>query len=346
MATLDIFKQNAFSLLSMLPAVEKVDFLPQRLGQLGIFTPYPVRTKTVAIEDRDGVLSLIPTSLRGAPLEERKNEKRKVRDFRTVRIAKGDRITADELADIRAFGSETETMQVQAEIMRRLAGPVGLMNDVELTLENMRLGCIQGLVKDADGSTIYDWNSEWGITLGGGAEFAFDLSNASPASGAVRTMCTAVLRAMMRNSKGAWNSGTGVYALCGDQFWDKLTAHPEVRSTYLNYVAAADLRAPLAYETVYYGGITFENYRGTDDGTTVGIATDKAKFFPVNAPGVFLEVFSPGENFEYINQPGKPIYPLIVPDRDRQMYADVEVYSYPLHVLTRPLMIQSGRAGA
>jgi Phage major capsid protein E len=343
MATLDVFKQNAFQLVSMLPAVDKVDWLPQRLGQLGIFTPYPVRTKTVSIEDRDGVLSIIPTSPRGAPLDQRKNEKRKIRDFRTVRIAKGDRITADELADIRAFGTETETMQVQAEIMRRLAGPVGLMNDVELTLENMRLGCIQGLVKDSDGSTLVDWNSEWGVAS---TEFPFDLSNASPASGAVRKVCTQIVRAIMRNAKGAWNTGTGVYALCDDVFWDNLTAHPEVRATYLNYVAAANLRDPLAYESFYYGGITFENYRGTDDNATVAISSGKARFFPVNAPGVFLEVFSPGETFDYINQPGKRIYPMIVPDRDRQMYADIEVYSYPLHVLTRPGMIQSGRAGA
>jgi hypothetical protein len=341
MATLDIFKQDAFKLQSMLRAIDAVDYQPQRLGELGIFTPNPVRTETVSIEKRDGTLSLIQTSARGAPIKQRTTEKRNIRDFRTVRIAESDTIMASELANIRAFGTESELMQVQAEVARRLMGPVGLESKVELTLENMRLGAIHGIVKDADGSTIYDWFDELGVSQA--TEIDFDLDNASPASGAVRKKCNEVVRAMMKAAKGVWTPSTRVHALCGDAFWDDLTAHSEVRQTYLNTQEAADLRSGNAYETFNYGGITFENYRGTDDGTTVAVHTDKARFFPVNAPGAFLEVFSPGEQFAHIGQLGERLYPLIVPDRDRDMYADIEVYSYPLHVCTRPLMLQRAK---
>lgn len=346
MATLDVFKGNAFKLLSMLEAIESVDYKPQRLGQLGIFTQNPVRNETVAIESRDGVLSLVKSSPRGAPLANRTTEKRVIRDFRTIRIAKQDRITASELFDIRAFGSESEQMQVQAEVARRLSGPTGLMSDIELTLENMRLGAIQGVVKDADGSTIIDWFDAFGITVLPGAEIGFDLSNASPASGVVRKKCTQVVRQMMRAGKGAWTPSSYVHAFCGDAFWDDLTAHPEVRETYKFQVEGKDLRGPLAFETFTYGGITFENYRGTDDGTTVAIPSDSCKFFPVNAPGAFLEVWSPGERFEHIGQLGKQFYPMIVPDNERDSYADIELYSYPLHVCARPLMLQRARRGA
>jgi len=341
MATLDVFNSDAFKLQSMLQAIESVDYVPQRLGSLGIFTPNPVRTETVAIESLDGVLSLIKTSQRGAPFANRTNEKRKIRDFRTVRIAEQDRIMASELANIRAFGSESELQQVQTEIARRLSGPAGLMNKVELTLENMRLGAVQGIVLDADGSEIYNWFDQFGVSQA--AEIDFDLDNASPASGAVRKLCNQVVRAMMKAAKGAWTPATRVHALCGDAFWDDLTAHAEVRQTYLNTQQAAELRNGNAYETFNYGGITWENYRGTDDGTSVAINTDKAKFFPVNAPGAFLEVFSPGEQFEHIGQLGQRIYPMIVPDRDRSMFADIEVYSYPLHICTRPLMLQRAK---
>lgn len=340
MATLDIFKQDAFKLTSMLQAIREVDYLPQRLGDMGIFTPNPVRTETVAIEKRGETLALIQTSERGAPLDQRNTEKRDIRDFRTVRIAKGDRITASELANIRAFGTESELMQVQVEVMRRLSGPAGLESQVELTLENMRLGAIQGIVKDADGSTIRNWFTEFGVEQP--AEIDFDLDAASPASGVVRKKCNQVVRAMMKAAKGVWVPGTRVHALCGDAFWDDLTAHSEIRETYLNQQEASDLRTGNAYQTFNYGGITFENYRGTDD-DTVGIDTDKAKFFPVNAPGAFMEVFSPGEKFENIGQLGERLYPMIVPDRDRDMWADIEVYSYPLHVCTRPLMLQRAK---
>lgn len=340
MATLDIFNQDAFKLTSMLQAIREVDYLPQRLGQMGIFTPNPVRTETVGIEKLGETLSLIKTSERGAPLDQRNTEKRNIKDFRTVRIAKGDRIMASELAGIRAFGAESELQQVQDEIMRRLSGPAGLESQVELTLENMRLGAIQGIVLDADASVIIDWYSVFDVAQP--TEINFDLANASPASGAVRKLCNQVVRAMMKAAKGVFTPATRVHALCGDAFWDDLTAHSEVRQTYLNTQQAAELRNGNAYEMFNYGGITWENYRGTDDGS-VGIGTDKAKFFPVNAPGAFLEVFSPGERFEHIGQLGERLYPMIVPDRDRSMWADIEVYSYPLHVCTWPLMLQRAR---
>ena len=341
MALLDIFNNNAFKMVAMLQALESVDFRPQRLGDMGIFTPNPVRNQTVAIENRNGTLSLIKTSERGQPLGQRNTEKRNIRDFRTLRIAKSDRILASELADIRAFGSESELQQVQTEIARRLVGPVGLSSEIEMTLENMRLGAIHGVVKDADGGTIVDWFSEFGVSQA--AEINFDLTNAAPVSGAVRKLCNQVVRAVMKESKGVWTPSTTVYALCGDAFWDDLTAHKEVRETYLNTQAASDLRTGNVYEAFNYGGITFENYRSTDDGTTVAVGTDKVRFFPVNAPGAFLEVFSPGEQFGHLGQLGQRLYPMIVPDRDRDMFADIEAYSYPLHVCTRPKMLQRGK---
>jgi len=343
MAHIDIFNNDAFSEVSMTNAVEKSDYLPQRLGQMGIFMPVPIRTEKVSIEERSGSLSVIQTSERGAPLEQRQTEKRKIRDFRTVRIAKGDTVMASEIQNIRAFGSESELMQVMAEINRRISGPSGLLNDVELTLENMRLGAIQGKVLDADGSIIYDWFSEFDITQA--TEIDFDLDNATPVSGSIRKLCNKVIRQMKKASKGAWNPAIRVMALCGDNFWDDLTTHKEVRETYLNTQQASDLRNDLGmpFESFRYGGIQFENYQGTDDGTTVGIGTDKVKFFPSNAPGVFEVAQSPGESFEFVNTPGKSLYSMMVRDNDRNHWVKPEVYTYPLHVCKRPGMLQRGK---
>ncbi|WP_020408928.1 major capsid protein [Hahella ganghwensis] len=343
MATIDIFNNDAFSVTTMANAFRKVDFLPSMLRNSGIFTPRYIRTKHFYIEEKDGVLSLVKTSKRGEPLEQRDRQKRKARPFETVRLAKGDRITASELADIRAFGSETEVAQVQMEVADRLNGPDGLIRDLELTWENHMLGCIQGSVLDADGtSEIYNWFTEFGVTQD--TEIDFDLDNASPASGAIRKKCSQVVRQMMKAAKGAWIPGrTFVRAYCGDNFWDDLTAHPEVRETYLNTQQAADLRDGIAYESFRYGGIEWTNYRGTDDGTTVSVGTDKVKFFPVNAPGVFQMIYSPGETFEMIGKRGQEVYPMIIPDTKRNMYADIEVYSYCTALCSRPKMLQRGR---
>jgi hypothetical protein len=44
-------------------------------------------------------------------------------------------------------------------------------------MENMRLGAVQGLLADADGTTIYNWATEFGQTIP--AEVDFDLDAAS-----------------------------------------------------------------------------------------------------------------------------------------------------------------------
>lgn len=341
MATMDIFNQDPFTMVEMTTTVNKIPFQPKRLGELNLFMPRPIRELTVAVEERTGVLSLIQTSPRGAPIAQRGTEKRKFRDFRTLRIAKGDRLNASEIQSVRAFGKETELEQVQAEVVRRLSGETGLLRDVELTHENMRLGAVQGIVLDADGSTLNDWYTEFGITQA--AEIDFDLDAASPASGVVRKKCDQVTRAMKKAAMGAWGNGTYVHAICGDAFWDDLIAHSEVRQTYLNTVEARDLRGGTAYSTFRYGDIVWENYRGTDDGSTVGVDTDKAKFFPVNAPGVFEVAYSPAETFDYVNTPGMSYYSMIVPDKDRNMFVDIEVYSYPLFICTRPAMLQRAK---
>ncbi|TSD89074.1 major capsid protein [Mycobacterium sp. KBS0706] len=344
MATMDIFNQDAFSMVSMTQAITRTPYQPRRLGALGLFTPHPITTTAAAIEEMNGTLKVIQTDQRGAPIQQRGAEKRNLRYFGTRRIAKGDTIRAEEIQGIRAFGSETELMQVQAEVARRLDGPVGIRRDVELTKENMRLGAVQGIVLDADGSVIYNWFTEWGVSQP--AEVAFDLNNASPTPGALRKKCNDVVRKVTRGAKGMMVQGSGVHALCGDDFWDALITHPDVEKTYLNWEAAANLREGTAWQAFNFGGISWENYRGTDDGTTVAVATDKVKFFPDNAPGVFEEINSPAESFEYVNTPGMPEYSMIVPDQKRNMFVDVEVYSYPLFICTTPGALQRGKIGA
>lgn len=331
MATLDVFKDDIFSMTSMLPAVDRVGYVPGYLGSIpGLFDPAPVRTEAIWIESRGTEAALIQTSPRGGPPGSKVDEPRDARPFATKRLANKSRVTASELFQIRAFNSESELKQVAAEVARR---QFLLKRDMDLTFENWRLGAVQGLVTDADGSTIYNWATEFGQTIP--AEVDFDLDNANPASGVLRKACTAAIRSITRGLKGLGGNSVRVYAICGDAFWDDLIAHPEVRATYLGYQAAAALRDPVAWESFNFANITFVNYRGTDDGSTVAVGTDKAKFFPAGA-GIFKWAMSPGEKFEHIGQLGQQFYSLIVPDKDRDMWADVEMYSYPLPVCTMP----------
>jgi hypothetical protein len=344
MAMLDIFHSDPFTSIQLTAAVERVPFQPIGLGTLDIFDPMPIRTKALAVEERTGKLSLLQTTARGAPPSQRTLERRKIRYFDVPRIAQDDTVTADELQSIRAFGTESEFMQVQAEVARRLNGPTGILRNIEYTLENMRLGAVQGLLTDADGTQLYSWFDEFGITAA--TEVAFNLSAAL--SNTIRPIINGIVRNMARAAQGAFAPDTEVIALCGDVFYDQFVNHPDVIRTFLNWQAAADIRdgsQGSAFGAFKFSGVTWMNYRGSDDNTTIKIPDAKVKFFPRGAPGLFQMAYAPAETFDFVNTPGKPVYIIPVFDRDRNAWWRVEAYSYPLPICTRPEVLQSGRAG-
>ena len=337
MASMDIFNNSAFSMTSLSGVVNKLDYQPQLLGELGLFEPMPVRTRTVFVDRRDGGLKLIPTSSTGSAPSELAEDDRDAVPLKTVRLAKGFTLYAAEVQDIRAFGSETELMQVQAEYLRRLARTRA---DVELTHEYHRLGALQGKLLDADGSTvIYDYFSQFGVTEASAINFALTTPGTD-----VRGKCAEVIRAMARSAKGAFTTATTVHALVGDTFYDLLINHDQVVATYTGWAAATDLRRGEAFQAFTYAGITFHNFRGTDDNSTVAVATGEAKFFPIGASGVFKKAMAPAEFGPFVQTPGVDTYALNIPDRDRQAWTRGEIYSYPLYICQQPQVLRKGVA--
>nr|WP_303682844.1 major capsid protein [Brevundimonas naejangsanensis] len=338
MASMDIFNSSAFSMTSLTGAVNKVGYKPQLLGSLNIFEPMPVRTRTVFVDRREGKLTLIPSSPVGAPPKELVVDPRNAVPLKTTRLAEGFTLYAEEIQGIRAFGSETEFAQVQAEYLMRMAS---VRDDMDLTHEFHRLGALQGLLLDADGTTvIYNYFTEFGVTEA--AAIDFDLDNANPATGAIRLKTAEVIRSMSRSAGGAFTPGTTIHALVGDAFYDALITHPEVEKTYQNWAAAADLRQDRTWQAFTYGGITWHNYRGTDDNSTVAIDPDEAKFFPVGAKNVFKKAMAPAEFGPYVNTLGQDTYAMNIPDRDRQAWTRGELYSYPLYFCQRPDVLRKG----
>ncbi|WP_127076010.1 major capsid protein [Rhodomicrobium lacus] len=353
---MDIFNDDAFSAVTMTRALEDWEFKPDLIGSLNLFEDVPISTTGISVERRGNTLSIIQTSERGAELEEGVTDRRNLRTFETSRIAKGKTIKASEIQNVRAFGEESELETMIQYVARYSAKLVG---DVELTWENMMLGAVQGVVYDANGAVIVDWFSEWSIAAP--AEVNFALGNDDTD---VEKICRGIIRKMMVASQGAWTMGTRVLALCGDNFFDKLTNHKKVRETYLNTAQAQTLNRAFgvatqsalqagSYAVFDYGGITFVNYRGVDtfdDGAAkgtrnaIGIGKEKAKFLPVNAPGVFQKAFAPGEAFDMVNTIGRPLYQMLIRDEKRNFWVRPEVYSYPLFICTRPDMLITGKS--
>lgn len=355
---MNIFEDDAFSQASMTAAVNKRPYIPQLLESLGIFTTVPIRTEMAAVLiDDHGALQIIPTTPRGAPPYEQVINRQNIRAFPTPRIAVADTIRAAELQNAIArtamSGGSPQMMlaDVQNEIAYRLDGPGGgLRGKQAATKERMRLGAISGIVLDQDGSTIYNWPTEFGVALP--AEIAFNLNAVTPVPGVLTNAIRALFRSILRAAKAGNLGGVRVIGLCGDAFFDALVTHPDVLSAYTLYqnsvvarLSAGQPNVP-AFSLFPFGDIDWINYRGTDDNSTIAIATDKVKFVVTGVPGLFQEILSPGENFAALNDFGQPLYTWLIPDRDRDQFIRLETYSYPMYLATRPEMLFSGRQGA
>lgn len=358
---MDIFNDDAFSSVEMTSAIEDFDFAPGLIGSMGLFEFEPISTEMVSVERRGNELAIIQTSERGEPLDEADDlGKRNIRAFQTRRIAKGRTVRAAEIQNLRAFGRETELETAIKYIGRRQRR---LITDVEATWESQMLGAVQGVVLDADSTVIIDWFAEWGLAKPAEINFALTTDTTE-----VEVLCRQVQRTMIRASKGKWAPGTRIIGLCGDSFFDKLTTHKSVKDVKLAGAAqAAQLLASFGVATesmpgtgsfamFQLGGITFINYRSTDDfddaaadagtaqGTAMlGIPSTKCKFFPAGAPGLFQETYSPLESFEMANTEGRKLYSMLIRDEKRDFWVRPEVYSYPLYICTSPEMLLSAK---
>ncbi|MCC5968772.1 MAG: major capsid protein [Pararhodobacter sp.] len=335
MATMDIFEGDAFSIIELTRALENIPFKPAILSGAGLFGSRGVRTRTVMIESRDGTLQLIPFSERGSAYESQIPERRDMRAFVVRQFKKQDVLWASEIQGIRDFGSETAVQQVQTEVARKLGR---LRNDAEATFEFHLFNGIQGVVKDPrDGATVINYYTEFNITPA--AEVDFDLDNATPGSGALRKRCQAMIESVEDTLGGLAAGAVQLRAECGSAFFADLVAHKEVRETYLNTAAAADLRGRVG-EEVSFGGITFRRYRG---GLGFGVPSDKAYFYPEGVEGLFEIYYAPADTFETVNTVGLPLYARMIPDRDRDEWVRLEIESNPLPICTRPQVLRSAR---
>lgn len=303
MATFDVFKADGFSTMELSSVVNNMDYNPQMLGSMNLFQPKPVRLDTVWIDRKEDTLNLIGFSEKGAPSDQNTRYTRDMLNLRIPRISTQDKVYAHEVAGIREFGSETELMSVQREVAGRLEK---MRQKVEYTEEYLRLAAIQGLALDpADGSTYYNYYTQFGVTQDTATSFELDVDTTDVAG-----ICRDIIRSIQRSAKGAWVMGQSrVHALVGDDFFDALVTHPNVEKFWINWQAAAELRGVDPFSQFEFGGIVFHNYRGSDDNSEIAIAVGDAKFFVVGGDGIFVKAMAPDdEHMEFVNTPGQSVY--------------------------------------
>jgi len=340
---LDIFANDAFSVTSLTDAVNEIKYRPNRLAQLGLFNSTSVTTTSVAVERIGDTIQLVPPTPRGGPGTIRDTNKRSVTSLVVPHFERDWSVVADEVQNVRAYGSDTQLQTVQGIVAQKLFENI---SDLDLTDEHARLGAIKGIITYADGQTLNLFTT-FGVTPP--TEIDFDLDNASPAPGALMKKCQAVIRAVRAAVGGT--SFNYVHAMVGDTFFDQLLTHPEVRDSYKNTSQASFLRESYvglnrAENPIFeFGGIVWENYGAIDatgDGALLGIATTEARFFPVGLQNLFRTYYAPADYVETVNTLGKRLYAKQwnMPN-GKGIHGEVQTNA--LHICTRPGALQRAK---
>jgi hypothetical protein len=341
---LDIFNNDAFSVVSLTNALRDVKPRPSRLGDLGLFGPQSVNTTTISLERIGDILKLVAPSPRGGPGETRDMPKRNIRSVSVPHFQRDWAVYADEVQNIRAFGTESALETIISKVMQRIDAETA---DFDLTTEYSRLGAIQGRVAYRDGSEL-DLFTLFGVSEP--AEIAFNIANTI--EGNLRQSCAAVIRSMRAILGGI--PFVSVHAFCGDNFFDDLLRNAEVRDTYKGHSEAAILRDSYVgpnrgQNPIFeFGGIVFENYgsiESTGDGALMGIHTDRCRFVPLGVDQLFQTYYAPADYVETVNTMGTRLYARQMQMRNGKGI-EGEVQMNELHLCTRPNALLRARRGA
>jgi hypothetical protein len=308
---MDVFDSNAFTTKSLTDAIEAVPHQPRRIGRLGLFKEEGIPTTSIMVEQKAGLLTMIPASPRGGVGDTIGEQKRTARAFNCHHLERESVILADSIQNLREFGSENNLAAIESVVNRRLET---LRAMHEVTLEYHRIGAIKGVILDADGATtLYNLFTEFGVaqqTLG----MALTTTTTD-----VRAKCVAAIRLSEAELGGVEFSG--MRAFCGAGFFDALVGHTLVQES-LKYQESAMLRVDLR-NGFQFGGITWEEYRGSVGGVSFVGDTDAYLFpeGPNNTPLVlpngsylFSTYFAPADFEEAVNTIGRPIYAKQAPD--------------------------------
>lgn len=326
---LDVFTEDAFNMINMTTALQKLPYQTSRLGQLNLFNfTEGVETNTIMIDELNGELQLLSNRPRGSEPERAKKEvKAKSRAVGIPHMQFEDRILAASL-----FGKRQPGESELQNVVRKVNDSQARMRQaIETTWEVHRLNALKGVLLDADGSVITDFFDLFEVVQQT-HNFAFSVATTN-----VRNQVVAALRKMEAELGGIGYAQAR--AICGATFFDNLISHASVKEAYQlqqSQLLGQDLR----YAGFTWGGVVWEEYRGMTipgaDANVGLVAAAEAVLFPTGVPSMYRVYFAPGDFMETVNTVGIPMYSKAAPDLQYNRWVDLLAETNPLHINTRP----------
>jgi hypothetical protein len=321
---------DVFTVSELCAAINVVPNKYGRVQDLGLFPAKGSSTTKVSVEEKNGVLSLLTSQPQSAPAQPGTQGKRKMRTFNIPRFVHDDDISPEDIQNLRAFGSDV-IASMEEMVNEKLAT---MRSKHDITLEWLRCSALAGVIKDGDGTTIYDLFSEFGITQNT-VDFVLGTATTNVLG---KTM--ALKRLIEQNLKG--DNMSGIRVLCSDTFFDAFVNHAKVQAAYANWQAAQDRLGGDLRMGFSFGGVIFENYSGTVTDAAGSsqnlIAAGDGRAFPVGTNQTFATVNGPADFNDAVGKPGQAYYAKIAEKKHGRGY-EVHTQSNPLPICYRPSVL-------
>lgn len=328
MPEMNIFEDDAFSLVSLTAAVNDKKYRPGQIGATGIFDENGVSTTSIFVEKKGDVLGLVEPTKRGGPGETTADPKREAIPFAIPHYERDDAVYADEVQNVRAFGTSNELETVLAKVNEKTTRHA---RDLQMTLEHQRIGAIKGIVVTKGGTVLENLYTRFGIPTPGSVSLELDVDTTD-----VGTLFDAV-RFSIEDSLDV--NYDGLHVFTGRDFHTALWRHKSVKETLLSHAGAVEMRMAVP-DTFEFGGATWERYRTgaaatADHGASPYIAANEAQVVPTGVPDMFLTRFGPADYEETVNTIGLPFYALQYP-MPNSKGRHLEVQMNAISICTRP----------
>ncbi|WP_311949249.1 major capsid protein [Halomonas piscis] len=315
-----VFESDVFTMQSLTAAINEVQYVPSQIGSMNLFDADGISTTALLIEKDGDTLGLVESKPRGAPGTVVGADKRTAVSFQTAHLPAVANVMADEVQNVRAFGTENTEEGVQQVVNRRLAK---MAQRIDMTHEYHRLGAVMGKVLDSDGTVLYDLFSSFGMQQKTVA-MGLDAAQTDPQGKALE------IHEKTEEALGGL-SYTGITVVCGKTFWRKWIGNEEVKAAYQRYQEGAQLRAD-PRDGFMFGGIFWERYRG---GGKIKVPDNEAYTIPTGVLDLFITRFAPGDYMEAVNTLGLPLYSSSHALAHNKG-VELEAQSNPAHLCTKP----------
>lgn len=330
MPALDIFNtEPAFSVHSLTARINQEPFRPGQVSASGIFEEDSVTTTRVSVELRQGKLSLVEPTARGGNGETVDDEDRTLVPFDVDHYEREDSVLADEVQNVRAFGSETEVEQIEDRVVRKGARH---LRDLDMTLEHQRVGAIKGIVTAKSGRVLHNLYDRFEIAVPAAVALSLNAPDAN-----IGKEWQDVVYGIEDDLDEAYS---GFHVFTGRNFHSAMWTHKRIRETFLvNGAGGGAIMRQDVPDRFEFGNAVFERYRtGARAKADLGAAyidDNKARVVPLGVPELFITRFAPADFEETVNTPGLPRYMRQYPMPNGKGRR-IQVQSNAISLCTRP----------